>query len=357
MRLDLISCQAVMKQAFLFTLFLVVLLLNIFPQDAKPSVKIVGPDSLLYNEDIKFTASVKNVSGKVEYAWSVSEEVNLIGNGTSSVEVSLKEKQRQPRQITITVVVTWDNARDSISDSRELTVPGIGECHYCRPIDEFGETTNGDIRAKLDNLSVEINQDPNRTGIIFFNRSEKLPGKAARRVREMIDYWSRFRKFDASRIQAIDGGILAESKYRTYAVPIGESLELFQIEGSSLSSLFTKKFNFDSYSIQDYLFGLEYPQSNRKKKDLARLKDFRQAENHSIFLSEVADLLRKHKKLVLTILIRPEKGLTLNPLFFGQIEKDYIVKKLGVDANRVNLKIGRTSNSTTQFDLILEPFI
>lgn len=326
---------------------------NIFAQASKsPSVSVSGPSILQAGDEPQtFTAQVNDIPGDAIYQWEVSEGTITSGQGTPVIMV-LFEPKTSEWSVTVTVTVKWNGGKDSLTAMQTSSIPPVVPgCRGCGDFDKFGELNNEEMLGRFDQLMLNLHLEPSSTGFVVYTRSAKEPGKAARRARWAIEYLIRTQKFDSNRIQTADNGIETESQYRLMLIPAGAVLP--ETSGTDLAKSLPKSITYDSYSVLDYLYGLEYPQRNRRTRDLAILRDLKKSENRAVFLGEVADLMKKNSHFKMTILVNPERGLTLNPFLFAQVEKDYLVNEHKILAARISLKIGVKAD-LTQLSLILE---
>ncbi|MDT4896279.1 MAG: hypothetical protein QOH25_1356 [Acidobacteriota bacterium] len=110
-----------------------------------------------------------------------------------------------------------------------------------RKFDEMGQVNCEDAKARLDNLAIQLQQEPTMKGYIIFyggksylsniyNRRTKryvevklLPrrGEAKARMTPWIDYLTNSRGIEASRIEVIDGGYREEPMMEFWIAPSG----------------------------------------------------------------------------------------------------------------------------------------
>lgn len=73
--------------------------------------------------------------------------------------------------------------------------------------DEFGDIQISDLKARLDNFAIELQNRPDVRGFIMVYRSHRdLPGLSRRLANRMLDYMTYTRGFSTDRIVTIDGG-------------------------------------------------------------------------------------------------------------------------------------------------------
>src|SRR5438445_708904 len=76
-----------------------------------------------------------------------------------------------------------------------------------RKVDEFGDIQLSDLKARLDNLGVQLQNEPGAKGFILVNRSRRdLPGLSYRYAQRSKDYLINTRGIAKERVIAVDGG-------------------------------------------------------------------------------------------------------------------------------------------------------
>ncbi len=162
-------------------------------------LSVTGPSGLTpAGSNITFTA---NVSGQnVTYNWTVSQGEITRGQGTSSITVATTADMAGSN-VTATVEV-----KDTVCDSCD-TLTGtetaiIEDVQTPRKVDEFGKLVNDDVRLRLDNYFIALQNDPSATGYII---NYGPPKEVAARER-LITNHIRLRRADASRITIVNGG-------------------------------------------------------------------------------------------------------------------------------------------------------
>lgn len=169
-----------------------------------PTVSLSGPvGSVIAGESMTFTANVSggNSDDNITYNWTVSSGTITGGQGTPS----------------ITVATTREMAGGSVTAS--LTIGGV--CEECpkdfsetatiapeevqpepRQVDEFGQLPNDEVKARVDNFYIELNNNPSAQGYIINYGTTKQIAAREKQIRDAI----KFRNYDASRITFVRGG-------------------------------------------------------------------------------------------------------------------------------------------------------
>jgi hypothetical protein len=92
----------------------------------------------------------------------------------------------------------------------------------CRKFDEFPDISRNDEKARLDNLGIELQNDPTSTAYIIVSpgRSKK-PGEVQRRATRIAEYLVNSRRIDARRIVAVVGSPREELLVELWVCPQG----------------------------------------------------------------------------------------------------------------------------------------
>jgi hypothetical protein len=79
-----------------------------------------------------------------------------------------------------------------------------------------------DIRARLDNFTLELQQAPDAKGLVaFYAARHKFPGWVGRRAHACLDFLVEGRGLGASRVSLINGGPRDETRFELWLVPAG----------------------------------------------------------------------------------------------------------------------------------------
>jgi hypothetical protein len=91
-----------------------------------------------------------------------------------------------------------------------------------RKFDEFGDILLTNIKARLDNFTIQLQQEPDTRGfIIIYRTRHDLPGLNSRLAHRMKSYLVNLRGMSAERIVTVDGGIASSLVQELWIVPIG----------------------------------------------------------------------------------------------------------------------------------------
>jgi hypothetical protein len=91
-----------------------------------------------------------------------------------------------------------------------------------RKFDEFGDIYLTDIKARLDNFAIQLQQEPTARGFIIIYRSRRdLVGLNTRLAARMKYYLVNLRGIDSSRVVTVDGGTADCLTQELWIVPSG----------------------------------------------------------------------------------------------------------------------------------------
>jgi hypothetical protein len=149
---------------------------------------------------MKFVATV---SGKtdgliLEYEWKVSAGTIASGQGTCSIIVDTTGLAGGTN-ITAEVKVKGlpENCPNTASETGSIALQIENEA-----FDRFGKLSNDEMKARIQNLYIELGNNPNSQGYIINYGTEQEISARERQIQNAI----RFLKLDANRITFIRGG-------------------------------------------------------------------------------------------------------------------------------------------------------
>ena len=160
-------------------------------------VSVNGPSGITNPGDaMTFTASV---SGNVTYNWTVSAGSIESGQGTPSITVRTT-KEMAGSNVTATVEIGGTNPECRCPTSASETAP-VQALPVPKTIDEFGAQKDDEVKARVDNFYIQLNNDPSAQGyIINYGSAAEI-----KRRKAQIDKAITFRKYDRSRLVWVDG--------------------------------------------------------------------------------------------------------------------------------------------------------
>jgi len=178
------------------------------------TVSVSGPAGITNPGDsMTFTATV---TGDVTYNWTVSSGTIESGQGTPSIRVSTT-KEMAGSNVTATVNIGNTPAGCDCPTTASETAP-VASNPTAPQVDEFGAAKDDDVKARVDNFYIQLNNNPNARGYVINYGSAAQIKKRRAQIMKAIN----FRKYDVSRITFVDGpdnGSGENTKF--YVVPSG----------------------------------------------------------------------------------------------------------------------------------------
>ncbi len=179
-----------------------------------PTVSVSCPANVPQGSPITFTASVSG-DMNVTYNWSVSAGTISGGQGTSSISVDTASLGGQ----TVTATVELGGLDPSCSRTASCTTGVETPPAACRKFDEYSDLRFNDEKARLDNLAIQLQQDPGAQAYYVVFGSCDTEGAA--RSQRAVDYLVNNRGVDRGRITVVDGGCRETLTVELWICPAG----------------------------------------------------------------------------------------------------------------------------------------
>ncbi|MDQ1707226.1 MAG: hypothetical protein QOJ88_437, partial [Pyrinomonadaceae bacterium] len=179
-----------------------------------PAVSVSCPASVAQGAPLTFTAAV-NADANVTYNWSVSAGTISSGQGTSSITVDTTALGGQ----SVTATVELGGLDPSCSRTASCTTSVETPPASCRKFDEYADLKFNDEKARLDNLAIQLQQEPGSQAyyVIFGSCDAEGAARSARAV----DYLVNARGIDRGRITVVDGGCRESLTVELWLCPTG----------------------------------------------------------------------------------------------------------------------------------------
>ncbi len=180
------------------------------------SITVTGPASItIPGETMTFTANVSGGSQTdATYNWSVTRGEIISGQGSPVITV-----QTTPDMAGGNVTATVDIGGLCATCNRTASeTAGIQDVPKPRQVDTFGNIPNDDVKARVDNFYIELNNEPNSQGYIISYGTDKEIARREKQIRDAI----KFRKYEPSRVTFVRGGDRGSGVETTFwVVPAG----------------------------------------------------------------------------------------------------------------------------------------
>jgi len=196
------------------------------PPPCSISLNLSAPSSVSEGEIITYTADVSaKGTSSLTYAWTVSPVNARILSGAGTPTITVDSTGLGNQRITATLVVD-DGSGDAMCKQvaqayTSIAAPPPRE-NPAREFDTCCNCTFDDQKARLDNLAVELQNDPSTTGyIIAYAGRGSRAGEANRLGARSLEYLTSQRGIDKSRIVVLNGGYREQNCVELWIVPRG----------------------------------------------------------------------------------------------------------------------------------------
>jgi hypothetical protein len=179
-----------------------------------PTVSVSCPSDVVQGAPVTFTSSVSG-DASVTYNWSVSAGTISSGQGTSSITVDTATLGGQ----TVTATVELGGLDPSCSRTASCTTGITLPPASCHKFDEYADLKFNDEKARLDNLAIQLQQEPGSQAYYVIFGSCDTEGAA--RSGRAVDYLVNNRGIDRSRITVVDGGCRESLTVELWLCPTG----------------------------------------------------------------------------------------------------------------------------------------
>jgi hypothetical protein len=188
-------------------------------------VNVSAPAAVNDGDIVTFSAEVgyAGQSG-LNYTWTVSPPTARILAGAGTRTITVDSTGLGGRRLTATLVVddgSGDAAcRQTAQAQTGVTTPRAPEGP--KRFDEFPSVAFDDDKARLDNLAIELQNNPGAQGyVIAYSGRRSRPGQADRMGERALKYLSEERGIGRNRLVYINGGHRENVTYELWLVPQG----------------------------------------------------------------------------------------------------------------------------------------
>lgn len=188
-------------------------------------VNVSAPATVSDGDIVTFTADVGYTGqSALNYTWTVSPPMARILSGAGTPTITVDTTGLGDRRVTAILVVD-DGSGDRSCRQTAQAATGILARRLPdgpRRFDEFPSVAFDDDKARLDNLAIELQNNPGATGyIIGYAGRRSRAGVGDQMGTRAIDYLVNRRGISRSRLAYINGGHREDVTYEIWLVPQG----------------------------------------------------------------------------------------------------------------------------------------
>ena len=191
-----------------------------YPLNVSAPQQVTDGEIITYTADVAYTGSVP-----LKYYWKVTPSSARIISGMGTPTLSVDSTGLGGQRITATLTAdngSTDTACAQTVQAVSLIAPLEKKVIVAREFDECNACTFDDQKARLDNLAVELQNDPSTRGYILAYGGRMSPiGQVEKLMSRARDYLVTQRGIDASRLVVVNGGFREEDNVELWIVPSG----------------------------------------------------------------------------------------------------------------------------------------
>ena len=191
-----------------------------FPVNISAPQQVTDGEIITYAADAAYTGNAN-----LKYTWKVTPSSARIVSGLGSPTLNVDSTGLGGQRITATLVADDGSSDPACAQSAQavsVVAPREKKVIVSQEFDECNSCSLDDQKARLDNLVVEMQNDPSTRAYIIayggrmspLNKVEKLMSRAR-------EYLITQRGIDASRVVTVNGGFREEDSVELWIVPSG----------------------------------------------------------------------------------------------------------------------------------------
>ena len=189
-------------------------------------VNISAPKQVTDGEIITYTADVAyNGTAGLRYAWKVTPSSARIISGLGTPTLNVDSTGLGGQRITATLTADDGSSDPACAQSAQavsIIAPIEKKVIVAQEFDECNSCSLNDQKARLDNLVVELQNDPSTRAYVIAYAGRMSPlGQVEKLISRARDYVVAHRGIDASRLTVVNGGFREEDSVELWIVPSG----------------------------------------------------------------------------------------------------------------------------------------
>jgi hypothetical protein len=188
-------------------------------------VNVTAPANVNDGDIVTFTADVGYAGpSALNYTWTVSPPAARILSGAGTPTITVDSSGLGNRRVTAILVVD-DGSGDRSCRQTAQAATGVNPLPQISPpkrFDEFPSIAFDDDKARLDNLAIELQNNPGAQGYIIAYAGRRRPaGEADRMGTRAVNYLVDKRGISRSRLVFVNGGYRETDAFELWLVPQG----------------------------------------------------------------------------------------------------------------------------------------
>lgn len=188
-------------------------------------VNVTAPSSVSDGDIVTFTADVGYAGpSALNYTWTVSPPAARIMSGAGTPTITVDSAGLNNRRLTAILVVDDGSGDRACRQTAQASsgVAALPKMEAPKRFDEFPSVAHDDDKARLDNLAIELQNNPGSIGYVvaYAGRSSRA-GEGDRMGQRAIEYLTTTRGLSNDRVRFINGGYRESNTFELWLVPQG----------------------------------------------------------------------------------------------------------------------------------------
>jgi hypothetical protein len=189
-------------------------------------VNVSAPNSVAEGEIITYAADVTyGGASDLRYKWTISPSAARIMSGAGTPTITIDSTGLGGQRVIATLAVDDGSADPACAQTAQavsVVAPIVKTSIVAREFDECNNCAFDDQKARLDNLAVELQNDPTTKAYIIAYGGRTSPiSQVERLMTRARDYLTTERAIDGSRLVIINGGFREQDSVELWLVPSG----------------------------------------------------------------------------------------------------------------------------------------
>jgi hypothetical protein len=188
-------------------------------------VNVTAPAQVADGDIVTFTADVGYQGpSALNYTWTLSPPTARILSGVGTPTITVDSSGLGNKRVTAILVVDDGSGDRSCRQTAQAAtgISGLPSITPAKRFDEFPSVTHDDDKARLDNLAIELQNNPGATGyVIAYAGRNSRAGEADRMTKRAADYLTTNRGISRDRLVFVNGGRRESNSFELWIVPQG----------------------------------------------------------------------------------------------------------------------------------------